>query len=75
MYLNKYIVELDGLEKVIAFLLKCFIGYIHGIDAFNCGVVAHHLGAGRILPHDKIDYAVGIELKVQVGDFVNKGKT
>ena len=40
----------------------------------SIGLTAHNLGAGRQIPGDSINYAVGVQLKVQVGDFVNEGK-
>ena len=39
----------------------------------SVGLTAHHLGAGRQIPGDSINYAVGVQLKSQVGDFVNAG--
>ena len=40
----------------------------------SVGLTAHHLGAGRQIPGDSINYAVGVQLKAQVGDFVNAGR-
>ena len=40
----------------------------------SVGLTAHHLGAGRQVPGDQINYAVGVELKAQVGDFLHPGK-
>ena len=40
----------------------------------SVGLIAHHLGAGRQIPGDSINYAVGVQLKAQVGDFVNAGR-
>ncbi|MBO8159165.1 MAG: pyrimidine-nucleoside phosphorylase [Thermosyntropha sp.] len=48
-------------------------GYISGIDAYEIGHAAMCLGAGRRKIDDIIDYAVGIELKRKVGNWVEKG--
>ena len=40
----------------------------------SVGLTAHHLGAGRQIPGDSTNYAVGVQLKAQVGDFVNAGR-
>ncbi len=38
------------------------------IDAFDFGLYANYLGAGRIKKEDKIDHGAGIELFIKVGD-------
>ena len=37
-------------------------GVIEKINAYNMGIIARDLGAGRIEKNDKIDYTVGIVL-------------
>lgn len=48
-------------------------GFINNIDAYQLGVTAKKLGAGRMTKDDHINYKVGIELHKQVNDYVNKG--
>lgn len=48
-------------------------GYIQEMDPLALGVAAMHLGAGRETKDSVIDLAVGIELHVGEGDFVEKG--
>lgn len=48
-------------------------GYIQGIDPLALGLAAMHLGAGRETKDSTIDLAVGIELKVRSGDYVEAG--
>ena len=38
-----------------------------------CGMAAHEMGAGRQKAGDKINLAVGLQLKNQAGAFVEKG--
>ena len=49
-------------------------GYVHGIDAMACALVAGGLGAGRSKAGQEIDLAVGLKLHVDVGSNINKGK-
>lgn len=49
-------------------------GYIKDLDALEIGVGAMLLGAGRENKQDVIDFAVGVELKKKVGDFVKTGE-
>ena len=46
---------------------------ITGVDPLEIGMAAMHLGAGRETKDSKIDLAVGIELKRQVGDQISEG--
>ena len=49
-------------------------GYLSQIHARIVGETAVDLGAGREKKEDPIDYAVGIEILKEVGDFVEKGQ-
>jgi pyrimidine-nucleoside phosphorylase len=49
-------------------------GYIQRADAFDFGVGAVRLGAGRATKEDSIDPAVGITVEVKVGDEVAAGQ-
>jgi thymidine phosphorylase len=51
-----------------------FSGFVEAVDAYVCGTVSHSLGAGRVIPQDKIDYSAGIKLCVKVGSQVTEGK-
>lgn len=48
-------------------------GYIKNINALGLGEIARLIGAGRLTKDDVIDYSVGLELAVKVGDKVNTG--
>ncbi len=48
-------------------------GYVTGVDALVCGEVAMRLGAGRATKQDAIDPAVGLVLRVKLGDRVTRG--
>lgn len=48
-------------------------GYIAGIDAYELGLTAMGMGAGRRTAEDSVDPAVGIELLARRGDRVNRG--
>jgi pyrimidine-nucleoside phosphorylase len=48
-------------------------GYVARMDAQSIGFAAQRLGAGRRLLDDIIDPAVGIEMRVRIGDYVRKG--
>lgn len=47
-------------------------GFIGHIDTKQLGMAALCLGAGRESANDAIDHAVGIQMQVRYGDFVNK---
>lgn len=49
-------------------------GALNSIDAYNLGVIAKKLGAGRETKEDLIDYGVGIVLNKKVGDLVFEGE-
>ncbi|XP_048239429.1 thymidine phosphorylase-like isoform X2 [Haliotis rufescens] len=55
-------------------LLSPKSGYVTGIGAMACAVVAQKLGAGRSKAGEAIDYTVGLEFMVTVGDKVEEGK-
>ncbi len=48
-------------------------GYVEKIDAYQIGTSATALGAGRETAEDSVDPAVGIELRVKCGSWVDKG--
>lgn len=48
-------------------------GQVQAISAIELGKLSVLLGAGRLSKEDSIDYGVGVELLVQVGDSVKKG--
>lgn len=48
-------------------------GYIDHIHSMNLGILSMKLGGGRERKEDKINYAVGLEMKVKKGDKVEKG--
>jgi len=49
-------------------------GYVHTINAAMIARGVHLLGAGRELPHDKIDYAIGVSEIKKVGTQVKQGE-
>ncbi|XP_013416636.1 thymidine phosphorylase-like [Lingula anatina] len=49
-------------------------GWVADIDALKLAEVSGELGAGRKKAGDKINFAVGIQLLVQVGDRIERGK-
>lgn len=58
------------------FDLKAFQdGYISQYDAYNIGMAALELGAGRKTKEDDVDPAAGIEMIKKTGDPVQKGET
>lgn len=48
-------------------------GEIKEINAYDIGIIARNLGAGRLSKDDEIDYGVGVVLEKSVGDKVNIG--
>lgn len=48
-------------------------GFVQQIDAEQLGLAAMLLGAGRAAKEDEIDHAVGLMLKLKVGDSVKTG--
>jgi pyrimidine-nucleoside phosphorylase len=50
-------------------------GYVAAIDAFELGLTALMLGAGRETMEEMIDYKAGIIVKKKVGDRVHMGET
>ncbi len=58
------------------FDLKAFEeGYISRFDAYQIGMAALELGAGRKTKEDKVDPVAGIEMVRKTGDQVQKGET
>ncbi|MDQ0111601.1 pyrimidine-nucleoside phosphorylase [Paenibacillus harenae] len=50
-------------------------GFVSAIEAEQLGLAAMLLGAGRATKEAEIDYAVGLTLRLKVGDPVNAGDT
>ena len=50
-------------------------GYIRKVDAMGIAKAAFGLGAGREKKGDPIDPTVGVMVKVNVGDYVKRGRT
>ena len=50
-------------------------GYVSGIDAEGVGLVAMHLGGGRLTKESTIDLSVGVVLHKKLGDRVEKGES
>lgn len=48
-------------------------GYVSGIDAGEVGRAVVELGAGRQRKEDPIDPQVGVVMKIEVGDRVERG--
>jgi pyrimidine-nucleoside phosphorylase len=48
-------------------------GYVAGVNAMTVGVTSMELGAGRSRKGDPIDYGVGVEVLIKVGDRVEAG--
>ncbi len=49
-------------------------GYIAEMDTGKIGWTAVHLGAGRMLISDEIDFAVGFILPAKIGDYYQEGE-
>ncbi len=50
-------------------------GYISHMNAEKIGIIACHLGAGRIIKDTNIDTAAGIVLVKKTGEYIQKGDT
>jgi len=61
----KHVVDFGGQDRK---------GFVSHIDALKIGKFCHGLGAGKTLPTDTIDYAVGVELLKKPGDSIDKGE-
>jgi pyrimidine-nucleoside phosphorylase len=48
-------------------------GWVAGVDAERIGIAIITLGGGRMKTTDAIDYTVGVEMKVRIGDRVDPG--
>jgi pyrimidine-nucleoside phosphorylase len=59
--------------RLIEPLLAPRPGYVSGVDAQVVGMTSMELGAGRARKGDSIDYGVGVEVLVKVGDQVEHG--
>ena len=60
--------------KMIREILAPRSGYVHRIICDEVGICSMMLGGGRETKEDKIDLAVGFELRKKVGDRVEKGE-
>jgi pyrimidine-nucleoside phosphorylase len=59
------------LQKTITALHE---GYINAVDALTIGNISVELGAGRQKKGDPIDLAVGLEIFIKVGDYIEIGR-
>ena len=50
-------------------------GYINNINALKIAECSLKLGSGRMVKEEKIDMGVGIEIKKNIGSYVNIGDT
>ncbi len=60
------------LSKIILPVLSEHEGYIQKLDARKIGFAVVHLGGGREVMEDRIDYAAGVVLHKKIGDFVKE---
>ncbi len=65
--------RLPGAKKILPFESPC-AGYVASMDTMALGNGARLLGAGRIRQEDAIDPAVGLVMRVRLGDRVEKGQ-
>jgi len=49
-------------------------GCVSGVDAAQLGRIVVQLGGGRQCMSDQIDHAVGLEMRVRIGDVVEEGE-
>lgn len=49
-------------------------GYVTRIDAEALGLVVIELGGGRVRQGDAIDFSVGLEMRVRIGDRIERGQ-
>lgn len=59
--------------KIVEQVVASQSGYVEWVDALEIAIAAFGLGAGRERKQDRIDLAVGVEVRVNVGDKVNRG--
>lgn len=50
-------------------------GYLKSINTQALGFLNIHLGAGRKIVSDKIDYSVGFEMRCHIGQYIKKGQS
>lgn len=50
-----------------------FLGYVNAIQSRDCAECSLKLGAGRQAFTDPINYAVGLEICVDIGCEINEG--
>jgi pyrimidine-nucleoside phosphorylase len=49
-------------------------GYVARVDAEQLGQIVVQLGGGRTVMSDRVDYAVGLEMQVRIGDIVEQNQ-
>jgi thymidine phosphorylase len=52
----------------------CFVGFVNSINSRTCAECSLKLGAGRHASSDPINFAVGLELCVDIGSSIKEGK-
>ena len=67
--------ELLPKSRVVIPVESTHSGFVQGINAFEAGMAAKMLGAGRQTKADVIDLSIGILLKKKVGDSVEQGES
>jgi thymidine phosphorylase len=55
-------------------LISPWEGYVKSIDTERLGYAIIHLGGGRKQLGDKLDFSVGLEMLVRIGDAIEKGQ-
>jgi pyrimidine-nucleoside phosphorylase len=68
--------DLDALRNVAPAhdLVSSWSGYVAAIDTERLGYAIIHLGGGRKQLGDKLDFSIGLEMLVRLGDTVEKGQ-
>ncbi|NOY61391.1 MAG: thymidine phosphorylase [Calditrichaeota bacterium] len=61
-------------SKIILPVLSEQEGYVQKLDARKIGFAVVHLGGGREVMEDRIDYAAGVVLYKKIGDFVRENE-
>ncbi len=67
--------DLFGKSKIKWELKAESSGYINSIDAYEIGMCAIDIGAGRRRKEDKIDYTAGFVFQKRAGDKIEEGET
>lgn len=58
---------------IVSNVIATTSGYLSEIDALTCANVCRDLGAGRTMAGQVLDFAVGLEIVKELGDFVREG--